>query len=281
MKIWKILNIKVRQLPQKHRLITSFLCALYIYLFFVIFTPFRTIELIYKNHLKFIVIPIIVFFVMLFFMSIPKKIFPVYFDQNNWRLKKQLIFIFSIFLCVATFVYLYSYFFIDIINEKYNFCQYLLFTIAIGVIPTLLYISGIIVLFNDEMNSKKVSSEKNISINENFFVLSSDDKKVADLSILNNDLVYIKSENNYCKIVYLENQQLISKLFRLTLKNAEKQLAHHENILRCHRSYIINKARVIKIEGNTKTAFIYLKDYKHGIPISRGSFNEIKSKIKI
>ncbi|MTI32940.1 LytR/AlgR family response regulator transcription factor [Xanthovirga aplysinae] len=60
-----------------------------------------------------------------------------------------------------------------------------------------------------------------------------------------NDLLYLKAEVDYVKIVTNEKNLLILD----SLSNWEKQLATY-NFLRVHRSYLINLQKIEKVIGN-------------------------------
>jgi hypothetical protein len=74
-----------------------------------------------------------------------------------------------------------------------------------------------------------------------------DDKGVLKFSIKKENLLYLESAENYVNICYL-NKGIVSKyLLRDTLKKMEETFSGTE-IIRCHRSYIVNfdKVKVIR-----------------------------------
>ena len=74
-----------------------------------------------------------------------------------------------------------------------------------------------------------------------------DDKGVLKFSIKKENLLYLESAENYVNICYL-NKGIVSKyLLRDTLKKIEETFSGTE-IIRCHRSYIVNfdKVKVIR-----------------------------------
>jgi len=74
-----------------------------------------------------------------------------------------------------------------------------------------------------------------------------DEKGVLKFSLKAENLYYLESAENYVSICY-QNKGKVSKfLLRDTLKNAEETFAGTE-IIRCHRSYMVNfdKVKVIK-----------------------------------
>jgi hypothetical protein len=74
-----------------------------------------------------------------------------------------------------------------------------------------------------------------------------DEKGVLKFSIMRESLFYIESAENYVSICYMNKGKVSKYLLRDTLKKMEETFAGTE-IIRCHRSYIVNfeKVKVIR-----------------------------------
>ena len=74
-----------------------------------------------------------------------------------------------------------------------------------------------------------------------------DEKSVLKFSIKKDSLLYLESSENYVTIFYLNKGKISKYLLRDTLKNMEEKFSGTE-IIRCHRSYMVNfeKVKVIK-----------------------------------
>ncbi|MDP4223754.1 MAG: LytTR family DNA-binding domain-containing protein, partial [Bacteroidota bacterium] len=74
-----------------------------------------------------------------------------------------------------------------------------------------------------------------------------DEKSVLKLSVKKENLLYLESEENYVSICYLNKGKISKYLLRDTLKRMEENFTGTE-IVRCHRSYMVNfeKVRVIR-----------------------------------
>jgi DNA-binding LytR/AlgR family response regulator len=74
-----------------------------------------------------------------------------------------------------------------------------------------------------------------------------DEKSVLKFSIKKESLLYIESAENYVSICYLNKGKISKYLIRDTLKKMEENFTGTE-IIRCHRSYMVNfeKVKVIK-----------------------------------
>jgi len=74
-----------------------------------------------------------------------------------------------------------------------------------------------------------------------------DDKGILKFSVMRENLLYLESAENYVNICYLNKGKVSKYLLRDTLKKMEESFAGTE-IVRCHRSYIVNfeKVKVIR-----------------------------------
>jgi hypothetical protein len=74
-----------------------------------------------------------------------------------------------------------------------------------------------------------------------------DDKGVLKFSIKKETLLYLESAENYVNICYLNKGKVSKFLLRDTLKNLEETFSGSE-IIRCHRSYMVNfeKVKIIR-----------------------------------
>lgn len=74
-----------------------------------------------------------------------------------------------------------------------------------------------------------------------------DDKGILKFSVMKENLLYLESAENYVNICYLNKGKVSRYLVRDTLKKMEESFSGTE-IVRCHRSYIVNfeKVKVIR-----------------------------------
>jgi tetratricopeptide (TPR) repeat protein len=125
-----------------------------------------------------------------------------------------------------------------------------------------------------------------IELVEKFFVSEKKDRIVSlktdtreKLEINLNKLIFIEAQENYSKVVWTEGDKIREKLLRVTLKNIEHQIVD-ANIIRCHRSYIINTGVKFTILGNSNGYRLKSRLIKQTIPVSRSLGKEIVSKMK-
>ncbi len=97
-----------------------------------------------------------------------------------------------------------------------------------------------------------------------------DEKGVLRLSLRAEDLLYLKSADNYVYIYYLNNQnEIVNYLLRNTLKNIEEKISNI-NLIRCHRFYMVN-SRNVKLLRKAKDGLLLELDTQMPceIPVSK------------
>ena len=68
------------------------------------------------------------------------------------------------------------------------------------------------------------------------------------LAIKPQQLLFLKSENNYTAIYYLQNEKVEKKLIRTNLKKLESELEAFPNLQRIHRSYMVNLKNIASVQ---------------------------------
>lgn len=96
-----------------------------------------------------------------------------------------------------------------------------------------------------------------------------DEKQELRLSVKRSELLYVESADNYVCIWYLSKGQLTKFLLRNSLKAMEENFAD-TNVLRCHRSYMVNFDQVKVIRREKEGIFLELGiECVPDIPISK------------
>ena len=90
------------------------------------------------------------------------------------------------------------------------------------------------------------------------------------------DISFVEASDNYCTIYWYDSGILKNKMLRQTLKNIEEQLTSFKNIVRCHKTFMINLHQELKITGNARAHFIESRSLPIRIPISRSKSKSIK-----
>jgi len=90
-----------------------------------------------------------------------------------------------------------------------------------------------------------------------------------DLSVDVNELLYIKSANNYIEVFWQDRKGIHSRLVRCTLKYAEEAAREYPFIFRCHRAFIVNIYQIRRLEGNSQGYMVYVGEDQRPVSVSR------------
>lgn len=116
-------------------------------------------------------------------------------------------------------------------------------------------------MMSENNASEKISSDKMIS----FY----DDKGTLRFSVVLADLLYLEASDNYVSIHYKSGGKIAKYMVRNTLKKLETDLVVYQ-ILRCHRSYLINSKKVRLLRREKDGLFIELNtEQEIKLPVSK------------
>lgn len=121
----------------------------------------------------------------------------------------------------------------------------------------------------EQVNSK-IETHKLIQIpNENGEI---------ELQLHLDKIIYVKSESNYLEIHVDDTQSSERYLLRNRIKNIEQLLP--ANFIRCHRSYIVNRNKIKKVEGSTRGYQLLLYGTTDQVPVSRSQTKKFSQLIE-
>ena len=233
------------------------------------------------NFVSALVYGFISFIVTTLILLLFPKLFPKQANEEKWTVGKEMLLNLSIILFIALFINLYGLVFLGFGFKLATTIKILWLTILIGVVPVFS-----IVLYNQNRwlkknleNSKKINTflEKHpIQKEENELVELVGEGKKDIYQLMINDIVYITAQANYCEIRTKENRRV---LIRISLTNIEKQLENFSQIIRVHRSYLINTNHVQNVKGNAQGYKLVLNYTKNLIPVARSKSKLIADKL--
>ena len=120
------------------------------------------------------------------------------------------------------------------------------------------------------------NADSSAPVDENSLIRFYDEYKKLRLVIAHEAVMFIKSEDNYVQINYLDKNKTKKFILRSSMRALEAGLAK-KGLVRCHRSYFINPA-YIKIVHRDESGLIVAELNQDGfesIPISRKYQDEI------
>lgn len=274
----------------KQKLLEPILISGFILFFLIVFNPANNSDFLFIQFWKIFVYCAITFFVIAIFNFIIPIIFKKLFDIENWNIQKTIFFILSKFIFVGLLNGIFAYNF-DNSNSSQQIIPFLidvfLRTVSIGIIPTIIFVFYLEKSLYKKHHNIALKTIENIKNNKQFASQSPHIKTIAfpptikDKIIINiNDLFCIKAEGNYCIIYFNKNNKLEKTMQRCTLKEIEQENSKNSNLLRCHKSFIINLEKVSDLSGNARGYFFCIDKLNFKIPGSRNLSKSFISNFK-
>jgi len=107
-----------------------------------------------------------------------------------------------------------------------------------------------------------------------------DDKGIVCFSIQTDALYYIESDTNYITIFYSNQGKMEKYLMRSSLKMVLEENVN-DNLIRCHRSYIVNFEKVKLYKKDKEGGVIeLLNDLLPAIPVSKSYIENVLLKFQ-
>lgn len=104
-----------------------------------------------------------------------------------------------------------------------------------------------------------------------------DERGNMKLIVAQSSVLYIQSDENYLRIYYLDEEKISTYLLRSSMKRIEDMCAKN-GLIRCHRSYFVNKERVqvLQKEKDFTYAILDVPNAAH-IPVSKNYYDQISA----
>ena len=106
------------------------------------------------------------------------------------------------------------------------------------------------------------------------FVHFASDNGKDQVAVALDDLLYLESQDNYVAVTWVEGGNRRATLIRSSLKRLE-EILEEPLLVRCHRAYIVNLARVRGCQGNRHGLKLTLEGAKRPVPVSRAYTEDI------
>lgn len=255
----------------------SFFHGLFIFLFLYIFRPFYLVQfeiIILEYTLGIGIIASIGTFMVLY---IPALIFKDYFSEDKWTVGRNLF----LMSTGISFIGIVLWYFSEMYKKPYNLkevslVEFLFYTFLVSLIPLTFFI-----FINEKSvrerrekrvdEIKEIKKEKEISIakdlNKEISIESDNGKEKINFHLDN--LIYITSQGNYASFFLKNEKGLKEKILRVTLTKIEAELKEFSNVIRCHKSYIVNINYINDISGNARGYLLKSDIIALDIPVSR------------
>ncbi len=208
------------------------------------------------------------------------RLFPTFFNEQSWSIGKEAVWSLWNFFTITFVTSVYWILVPVCVSSSIEWAEQLLRAFLIGLIP------GIICIYFNYSRALKRKLKKAERLNSDLKAKVSyyehgklnliGENNIETISLSTDSLLMIQSQDNYSKVMFDNDGKNDSKLIRSSLKQLEDQI-DYPFIVRCHRSFIVNLAKVEEVSGNARDFKVKLKNYPEWIPISREAYKNITS----
>ena len=152
-----------------------------------------------------------------------------------------------------------------------------IFLVGLPYFSSIIYLSFIdknraVIQLQDPINKEKIDPNTLIEFKENT------DK--IKLSLRLGDLFYVESSDNYVIIFYANGSKIEKRVLRNTIKQLEQELKPFE-IIRCHRSYMVNPINISRKEKTSKGLILFFRKFEEIIvPVSQSYTSELEKLLR-
>ncbi|MEL6591484.1 MAG: LytTR family DNA-binding domain-containing protein, partial [Bacteroidota bacterium] len=102
----------------------------------------------------------------------------------------------------------------------------------------------------------------------NLLSLVADNQKDR-LELAINDLLFMRSADNYVEILYRSGKEVKRILLRATLSRFAKQLENYTSLMRCHRAFVVNLRRIEGFSGDSQGYKLRMEGTDDRVSVSR------------
>lgn len=262
------------------RIVMSLIMSFFVFAFLIIFRPFGLSN--EPNAVLFCAGYGLTCFVVMFVLNvIVIPLLPGFFDENNWLVWKEIVWV-TInvsFIGLANALYSAWTLKLDFTLELVGTFQF--YTVAVALLPIVLSVltnysrlRSKYERYSDNLSKDVVGHSSNVQE----FAISSGSEH---LSLSTESFLFAKSSDNYLEVVYHDGDNLKRDVLRKTLKSASDDLEEFEHIFQVHRSYLVNLERVSRFSGNAQGLKLHFEVTDTVVPVSRNLTNALKDRLAV
>jgi DNA-binding LytR/AlgR family response regulator len=240
---------------------------------------------------------------LLFVFLIIYPLFPNFFREEKWTIGREAILTLIIIITIASANTLAGSFFWNIRLSVTNWVNMIFYTALVGIAP-----ATVSILLNQARLLKKYRKEADqINLKIHSREAEADPETIAPVEVLDDAVqekamsptqITIEAENekdnlvivattflaansadNYVKVFFVENDQLKTCMLRTTLKKLEDNVSAFPQLVRCHRTAIVNMTFVENLTGTAQGYRLKVTRLSEEIPVSRNLNQVIKEKL--
>ena len=221
-------------------------------------------------------VTVIVFFMMFLFLKSWPQI------GEKWNVSKEILFLSSFLILIGIGQFLIR----DLIYDNPNnwswkyFLEEIRNTFMVGI----LFVTILVPLNFNLLYRKNKNRASSLTLTtgktENSRIHIVTDVKSDDFYLDITHFLYAKADRNYAEIFILSDTGIRKILKRIAIKNLYSQLEPFKNIIRTHRSYMVNLNHISQVNGNAQGYRLSLHESGITVPVSRSYIPKLEERLR-
>lgn len=200
---------------------------------------------------------------------------------DNWTVGKDIVFIFTLMLGIGLAQFLIR----DLIYDNPNnwSLNYLLEELRNTFLVGLLFVLILVPLNFNRLYAKNIKKASSLNLGRQKLKIPETIKvkthlKKEDIEFDLQQFLFAKADGNYVEL-YLKKEPFEKLFKRITIKELEHVLKPYPNVVKTHRSYLVNTYFIKNIKGNAQGYRLEIDHYNNSIPVSRNMIDNFNEKL--
>lgn len=258
------------------RLASAFGFGAFVFLFLYTFTPFGLDALPYAALLITGMYGAATTVIMLVLNILIPTVASKFFSEENWTVLREIFWtLLNVFFIALANMWLSVL--LDFTEMSWLSFQFFIgYTMAIGIIPITISVLLAELRLRKKfetgsapLNKELESPKKQQPATDRVLKIVSENSK-ENLEIAVGHFLYIRAAENYIDVFWIDKNEVTKTVLRNSLKSVADALAEtHPNLLRCHKSFLVNLSHVKHVSGNAQGYKLHLKHTEFLVPVSR------------
>ena len=254
-------------------------------LLLIMFQPFGTYS--FQHEFKYLILAgygVVIFLIAIIVFEAVILIIPKYVQEDGWTIGKEFLLTLVFFFFSVFSSYIYHHLVVGSSLSFSGFMGFFIFAVSVGIIPL-----GFTFFLSYSQAKAKIiemkaieafKAETGITVPEQVIQLEGSNKNEF-VKFLKSELLLISSSDNYIELVLAKGGAIEKHLLRATLSSTSEQLAEHQDLVRIHRSFMINTTKLLTLDGKAPAYYVTFDEYPAlgEIPVSRQQIDVVRQRI--
>jgi hypothetical protein len=256
--------------------------SLGIFLFLLFFQPFLLRNSDFNNQNLIIAGFGVISFILL---SVLRILFPSFlpktFNSENWNYAKELI-VNLLFLILNSVAFAFFARYVGEIKITFH-TAIIVVLISMAAMVIVIVVNQFWVLNSQIKQLNELAGltrEYETGLGKDVEIEFESENKSEYFKLTLEQIMLIKSASNYIEVIYKTGDKISRRLIRNTIKNTEEFFSKYPTLVRCHRSCIVNKNYIQKLEKVNDGLVLVLFDYPQEVHVSRQYALKVKEALK-